>query len=176
MSSCLVVSALGTDRPGIVTDLTEAVLANGCNIEDSRMTVLGGEFAVIMLITGQWNSIAKLEGALPTLQEQLQLTLTARRTAERAPLTNAIPYTVEVVAIDHPGIVHDLAEFFSARNINIHDLFTGSYHAAHTGTRMFSLNMTVEIPGDTHIAGLRDQFMEFCDQLNLDAVIEPIKV
>ena len=59
---------------------------------------------------------------------------------------------------------------------NIHDLYTTSHRAAHTGSPMFALNMTVEIPAATHISSLRDEFMEFCDELNLDAIMEPMKV
>ncbi len=80
-----------------------------------------------------------------------------------------------MVALDHPGIVHNLASFFSQRNINIQDLATACYCAAHTGTPMFSVHMTLDVPADTHIAGLREEFLDFCDRLNLDAVIEPVK-
>ncbi|HDO34642.1 MAG TPA: glycine cleavage system protein R, partial [Chromatiales bacterium] len=59
MNNLLVVSALGQDRPGIVNELSLAILNCGCNIEDSRMTVLGGEFAVILLVSGNWSTIAK---------------------------------------------------------------------------------------------------------------------
>jgi glycine cleavage system transcriptional repressor len=86
-----------------------------------------------------------------------------------------MPYAVEVVALDHPGIVKKLASFFSQRNINIEDLSTTSYAAAHTGTPMFAVNMTVGIPSNLHLGTLRDEFMEYCDSLNLDAVLEPIK-
>jgi glycine cleavage system transcriptional repressor len=103
------------------------------------------------------------------------MTIVAKRTSERKTERNLLPYAVEVVSIDHPGIVHNLASFFSSRRINIEELGTNSYAAAHTGTPMFSVHMVVEIPSDIHIASLRDEFMEFCDNLNLDAVIEPIK-
>ncbi len=172
----LVISAIGSDRPGLVAELSEIVLNAGCNIEDSRMSVLGGEFALIMLASGKWNSIAKLESALPAAGQRLGLTVTSRRTQQRPQDSAAVPYSVEVVSLDHPGIVNQLAGFFSSRGINIHDLYTGSYRAAHTGTPMFSLTMTIEVPADTHIAALREQFMEFCDQLNLDAVMEPVKI
>lgn len=171
----LVISALGKDRPGIVKSLTKKVLDGGCNIADSRMTVLGGEFAIMLLVEGQWNTLAKLENALPDLQDDLDLTIIGKRTDQRAQSSNMLPYLVDVVSMDHPGIVNQLAEFFSERNINIEDLVTTSYAAAHTGTPMFSVHMSVGIPADIHLAGLRDEFMDYCDALNLDAVIEPIK-
>lgn len=171
----LVISALGEDHPGIVNTLTKTILDHGCNIVDSRMTVLGGEFAALLMVEGQWNTLAKVEGAIPELERQLKMTIIAKRTEERASSGNLLPYAVEVVAMDHPGIVNNLAGFFARHSINIEDLVTSSYSAAHTGTQMFSVQMTVGIPSNIHISALREEFMDYCDSLNLDAVLEPIK-
>ena len=171
----LVISALGKDRPGIVNQLSKAIYELDCNISDSRMTVLGGEFAILLMIEGPWNRLAMLEDQVPELQEKLDLTITTKRTQERAGNANLLPYGVDVVSLDHPGIVYSLASFFSDKNINIEDMTTGSYAAAHTGTPMFSVRMSIGIPADIHIAALRDEFMDFCDSMNIDAVLEPIK-
>lgn len=175
MNTLLVISALGDDRPGIVNDLSAAILEYGCNIADSRMSVLGGEFALILLVSGKWDAIAKLEQALPSLGSRNNLIISSKRTEPRKTDRPLIPYEIEVVSMDHPGIVHDIADFMAGHDINIETLETETYSAAHTGTPMFSLNMRISIPGDTHIAGLRDEFVEFCDELNLDAVMEPAK-
>jgi glycine cleavage system transcriptional repressor len=79
----LVISALGLDRPGLVNELSRSVLEAGCSIADSRMTVLGGDFAIMMLVTGNWNAVAKLEDQLPALAERMEMTITSRRTALR---------------------------------------------------------------------------------------------
>jgi glycine cleavage system transcriptional repressor len=171
----LVISALGHDRPGIVRNLTRPLTDAGANILDSRMSILGGEFAILMMIEGSWDTIAKLENQLPGLQQKLDLTITVRRTGSQHQDEAALPYSVNVVSLDHPGIVSHLAEFFSNRNINIQDLYTDSYRAAHTGTPMFTANMTVNIPGDVSIARLREEFLDFCDSLNLDGILEPGK-
>ncbi len=171
----LVVTALGRDRPGIVNRLSAAVLEHGCNIVDSRMTVLGGEFAVLLMVEGQWNTLAKVENSLPELERALGMQILSKRTAGRSGGRDMLPYAVEVVAMDHPGIVNQLAAFFSERNINIEDLSTTSYAAAHTGTPMFAVHMTVGIPAEIHLATLREEFMDYCDSLNLDAVLEPSK-
>jgi glycine cleavage system transcriptional repressor len=173
MSNFLVISALGQDRPGIVNQITRAILDFGCNVEDSRMTVLGGEFALILMVSGGWDAIARMEDQLPSLQDTLGLTISTRRTEERTDTTGLVPYEIDVVSMDHPGIVHDVAEFFSNRDINIEEMNTGSYAAAHTGTPMFSLKMTIAVPATIPIAQLRDEFAEFCDDLNLDAALEP---
>lgn len=174
-NSYLVITALGADKPGLVNDLSETILESGCNVDDSRMAALGGTFAIILMVSGSWNTVAKLEAMLPGLQERLGMTVVSRRTEERAPSADLLPYAADVVAIDHPGIVHRLANFFSARNINIQELSTSSYRAAHTGSPMFSAHMEVSIPAGVQIAQLREEFMDFCDQYNLDAVLEPVK-
>jgi glycine cleavage system transcriptional repressor len=171
----LVISALGQDRPGIVDELSGTILEDGCNIADSRMTVLGGEFAIMLMVEGNWNTLSKLEESIPELEKHLGLTIIAKRTGDKRTGDTLLPYGVEVVSLDHPGIVHHLASFFSQRNINIEDMVTNSYAAAHTGTQMFSVQMTVGIPSSEHISTLRDEFMEFCDNMNLDAVLEPLK-
>lgn len=174
-NSHLVISALGKDRPGIVDRLTRAILDAECNILDTRMAVLSGDFAILMAIEAPWDKLARLEGQLPELQKELGLTITADRTEPSGIQEPLLPYGVDVVALDQPGIVHNLAAFFSARHINIEDMTTSSYAAAHTGAPMFAVRMTVGIPANVHIAALREEFMDFCDQLNLDAVLEPVK-
>ena len=176
MNSQLVISAIGEDQTGLVDRLTEWVLENSCNIEDSRMVILGGEFAILLLVSGNWNNIAKLENQISAMQDKLSMQITAKRTESKPLQSNLLPYLVDVVALDHPGIVHNLASFFSNRHINIQDLSTATYAAPHTGTAMFSVHMLVDVPADTHIATLREEFQTFCDQLNLDAGIEPASV
>ena len=53
--------------------------------------------------------------------------------------------------------------------------FPRSYNAAHTGAPMFSVYMVVHVPTRVHIAALREEFLDLCDHLNLDAILEPLK-
>jgi len=174
MSTQLVISALGGDRPGIVDELSNIVYQHGLNIEDSRMTILGNEFAILLLISGDQQAIEKLQAKTADLEDALQMRLLIKTTSKSAPLTNTLPYKVEVHALDHPGIVRSVASFFSSRNINIVNLQTRSYAAPHTGSQMFSLHLTIGIPADTNIAKLREAFTATCDELNLDAEISSI--
>jgi glycine cleavage system transcriptional repressor len=171
----LVIAALGEDSTGIIDGISRCILHSGCTVNDSRMAVLGGDFALLLQVSGNWNNIAKLEDQLPGLEERLGLTITSHRTSDRERSRDLLPYGVDVVSLDQPGIVHNLARFFAERQINIQEMVTMSYPAAHTGTPMFSVHLTIEVRASTQIAALREEFMEFCDQLNLDAVIEPVK-
>ncbi len=171
----LVITALGSDRPGIVNDLSSLIANHQCNIVDSRMTVLGGEFAIIMMISGNDSGIKELESQLSAEAEELNLTTIIKRTSGRETCHDTIAYITEVIAIDNPGIVSDIAGFFSTRKINIDDLTTGTYAAPHTGTQMFNLTMRVNIPSSLSVSQLKDDFIQFCDDRNLDASIEPLR-
>src|SRR3990172_3457155 len=102
MKKYFVFSALGKDRPGIVNQMSKAILDCGCNIEDSRMTVLGGEFALILMVSGHWGAITRLERQLPPLEQKLELTILSKHTEPRASVQDRVPYTVDVVAMDLP--------------------------------------------------------------------------
>ena len=169
MTTKLVISALGADRPGIVDEISNIIYNHSLNIEDSRMTILGGEFAMLLLVSGEQSSIDAIQTQVNEIGQALQMRLMIKLTSESTPIENAIPYAVEVTALDHPGIVNNISSFFSQRGINIVNMHTESYSAPHTGTPMFALHMTIGISADTNIAKLRDAFMQACEELNLDA-------
>ena len=175
MSQLIVLSAIGTDRTGVVQDISRVILSVGGNIEESRMTTLGSEFAVLMLVSGSWHTLSRLETALDKLTTDQNLTVSIRKTGARATRNDRMPYAVDVVSLDQQGIVFNLAEFFAARDIEIADVATRRYAAAHTGAQMFAVQMAVNIPSSVSISHLRDDFLELCDRLNLDAIIEPVK-
>ena len=175
MSQLIVLSAIGTDRTGVVQDITKVVLACGGNIEESRMTTLGAEFATLMLVSGNWHTLDKLERGLEKLGKDDNLTVTIRKTDARPTKDDRMPYAVDVVSLDTPGIVFSLASFFASRDIEIADVATRRYAAAHTGAPMFAVQMAVNIPSAVNLAQLRDEFLELCDRLNLDAILEPVK-
>ncbi len=174
MTTKLVISALGADRAGIVDELSNVIYTHELNIEDSRMTVLGGEFAILLLVSGELSAIESLQAKSTDIEQALQMRLLIKLTTESSPTDNSIPYSVEVAAIDHPGIVNNISRFFSSRNINIVNLQTERYAAPHTGSPMFALHMTIGVSADTNIAQLREAFTEVCDELNLDAELNSL--
>ena len=174
-SQLVVLSAVGTDRTGVVNELSKVILDCGGNIEESRMTALGAEFAMLLLISGNWATVSKLEKALDKLSAAKPISISLKQTDEREPRGDTMPYGIDVVALDQPGIVFNLSKFFAARSIEIADLATRRYAAAHSGSQMFAVQMSVNVPATMQISQLRDEFLELCDDLNLDAILEPVK-
>jgi glycine cleavage system transcriptional repressor len=174
MPELIVLSAIGTDRTGIVQDISKVILGCGGNIEESRMTTLGEEFAVLMLVSGNWHTLSRLERGLERLGDE-DFTFAIRKTGARPVSKDRMPYAVDVVALDQEGIVFGLANFFAARDVEIADVATRSYAAAHSGAPMFSVQMAVNVPSDVNLAQIRDDFADLCDRMNLDAILDPVK-
>ena len=175
MKQYLAISAIGSDRVGLVHDLSKVIADCGGNISESRMTALGAEFAVLMLVTGNWHAMARIETDLKRLAEASDVTLQIRRTEERPVHEDQVPYSVDVVCLDQAGIVAALSGFFAARGIDISEMNTRSYPAPHTGAPMFGVYMVVNVPSTIHLGAMREEFMDLCDNLNLDAILEPVK-
>jgi glycine cleavage system transcriptional repressor len=173
MSQLIVLSAIGSDRTGVVQDITKVILGCGGNIEESRMTTLGSEFAMLLLVSGNWHTLGKLERELQKLNKEDNLTFTIRKTDEAKAREDLMPYAVDVVSLDHEGIVFRLANFFSSYEVDIANVSTERYSAPHTGATMFSVQMDVNVPASVHLAQFRDDFYDLCDELNLDGRMEP---
>ncbi len=173
MNKQLVLSALGADQSGLVNEISQHILALGLNIEDSRMSVLGGEFAFMLLVSGEEAPLQKLINSIPELEKKFTDLIFNSKYTQPRQQKPSLSYTVNVHALDHQGIVHNLASFFSDRNINIENLNTTSYAAPHTGSKMFSVDLSLSLPEDISISQLREAFIEHCDNLNLDASFEP---
>ena len=174
MSHYLVLSAVGEDKPGIVHAVAAAAHQQQCSILDSRMTVLGGEFALITLIQGPVDALAQLQQALSELEHSHGLTLVFKHTQQRPHNQQSHAYRISVTAMDHPGIVDNISAYLSQHQVNIEDLQTQVYPAPHSGTPMFKLVMQVQIPGHNLHAQFQDDFTDYCDARNLDADIHPI--
>ncbi len=168
-----VISTIGHDRPGLVSDITSIAQSNSLNIEDSRMTVLGGEFAVLMALEGSEDALKTFDQQMHDLCRGVDLAYMYRDTQSPSEQAPSRPYVASIVSLDHPGIVAAIAGFFSQRKINIRDLTTQTTPAAHTGTPIFNITLIAEIPATLRIHTLKNEFEEFCEDQDLDGSLGP---
>jgi len=129
---------------------------------------------MLLLVSGNWHALAKLETELKRLAETSNLSIHLKRTEPRTPRTDMLPYSIDVVCLDQSGIVSGCRFLRHARDRHRRSL-DRSYPAAHTGAPMFAVQMIVNVRAASTWRILREEFMEFCDSLNLDAILEPVK-
>lgn len=89
----------------------------GCHLLESRLSTLGDDVAINLLLVGSWDAVAKFETAVRRIEREEGIRLLLQRTAAKDTQNAMLPYVVEVVAADKPGILHQLAEFFIAHTI-----------------------------------------------------------
>ncbi len=171
----LLISATSTYPNSPLLLVSRRISESGCNLLDTRLSTVGRDVSLVVLANGSWDSIVKLESLLSKMAQDADLKLSYYRTGPKPMQSNLLPYLVEVVAADKPGILFQLADFFDRQGISIENMQSNGYQAMHTGASMFTAQLTIGIPANMHIAALRDDFMEFCDHLNLDAIMDPMK-
>jgi len=168
-----VVTAIGADRVGIVDDLSAAVLEARCNIEESKMAVLGGDFAVIMLVSGDESALGSLSRSCPSLGDRLGLRIECRSTGAPAPGPGR-PYFLSAVSLDTPGIVHSLTALLRRHRVNIEDLETDTAAAPWTGAPMFRMRAHVVVAPGVSLDELRAELARLGHEHDLDVTLSPV--
>lgn len=145
----LVVTASGTDQPGIVSRLTKRVLESGGNVEESRMTRLAGDFCIIMLITINASIPKKAEEVRNRLMEIDGLQVQTRwtkcdRSHESRPTRKF--RRISLRAADNPGLVYNVTEYLASNNINIENLDTSTEEAPFGGVMLFMMEGVIAMP------------------------------
>jgi glycine cleavage system transcriptional repressor len=171
--SYAVLTAIGADRVGIVDDLSGLIAARACNIEESRMAVLGGEFAVIMLVSGAQAALDTLSGELAAAGARLGLQVQLKATRGPAPEAGR-PYLLETVSLDTPGIVHTVTAVLRKHGVNIESLETDTAAAPWTGAPMFRMRAHVVVGPSVEIGRLKDDLEHLEAGQDLDVRLRPV--
>ena len=164
----LILTAIGPDQVGLVEKLSKFISRHHCNIDDSKMAVFCGEFAIIILISGESHSLRSIAEHYHDIEAESGLSITIKKPSERKPPDSYLPYKLTASCMDHPGIVYQISGILSSMGINIESLETETYAAPDSGTPIFSLEARVAIPAKTNISALRERFAEIQRQENID--------
>jgi len=175
MTKYVLLTAIGPDRPGLVDEVSQKLSERGLNIESSRMAVLGGEFAIIMLVSGDGPAADKLgtDAAELSVRTGLQVFLKPTIAPGQRAQASSVPYRLTVAGMDHPGIVHEVSQALHRFRVNIEALETRVAPAPVSGTPIFTLEAAVAVPAEVLVRELRAALLEKSDALNVDIEFEP---
>jgi glycine cleavage system transcriptional repressor len=171
----LIMTATGPDKVGLVEQLSKFISQRGCNIEDSKMAVFCGEFAVIILISGDAGALPRISRDYPQLQTETGLAVTLKPASAREPAEFFLPYKLTASCMDHPGIVYEISGVLRSLGINIESMETKTYVAPVSGTPLFQLNASLSVPARTNINQVRERFGTIQREQNIDIELTPIK-
>ena len=170
----LVITALGVDRPGIVNTITRHVSSCGCNIEDSRLAMLGDEFTFIMFLSGSWNAITLIESTLPLKGAELELLIVMKRT--NASTRPAMPSTVrvQVEVTDSPHIIERFTDLFFSHQMNIAELVSRPQPAAANQPPLLYIQITAHSPASQDASFIEQAFNQLCTELQAQGTISAV--
>jgi glycine cleavage system transcriptional repressor len=171
----LALTVLGTHQTNFIAEILPAVRECKCNIIEIRSSRLAQSAAAYLLIQGNWNQIAKLESTLDTLQKRLEIKIHTLRPDQKDKSKDYVPYSLETISLDREHVIESITSFLFDREVDIEEITGSSYQAPYIHTAVFSTKFIILIPPQLHLLSLREEFLDFCDQLNIDAILEPIK-
>jgi glycine cleavage system transcriptional repressor len=177
MKRWFALSAIGGDRPGIVADLTGLIYDCDCNLEDTSMTILGSEFAVLLLLTSDRDDATeRLSAACKRLEWEKRLTVFFRPLdGEPAPYLadqEATPYTLQAVGVDKAGIVAKISRCLADHRVNIRQMQSHSRPQTETGTPIYTMSIRMDVPGGLDETILRERLETVARDLHIEVALE----
>lgn len=178
MSKKFLLTAFSKDRPGIVADLSRVIYENGYNLEDSSMTNLAGEFAILLLLSAPSVNGVDAEEKLSTecrrLEREKGITAYIRPVRQKMPKqkSNILTKTIHVEGLDQAGIVYKVSQFLADNGINISTLNTEMRLSPESGAAIYIMKIVVEVPTQLSLLTVEDGLSRIGDQLNVDVSLE----
>lgn len=171
MERKFVMTAFGNDRPGIVADVSQVIYENGCNLEDSTMTILAEEFAVILLFSGQGDDLEdRLNKDCRRLEREKAISAFIRPVDPVQPRERRhfFESTLHVEGLDQAGIVYKVSKYLAEHDVNISSLKSGISHVPESGTSIYVMEIKIQIPEGTSLDDFDNGIVQIGDDLNVD--------
>lgn len=172
MTSYFVLSAVGSDRPGIVAEVAEVIYECGCNLEDSRMALLGSQFALMILLSAASDVADALEDRCKRLQGENDLKVflfpLETRGQEPPPGAPVSNHEIRVVGLDRAGIVYRTSKLLASNGVNIGDMETRVDPAPESGSPVFTMHAMLTVPGEVDERRFREELEALADELHVE--------
>ncbi|NIO16364.1 MAG: amino acid-binding protein [Deltaproteobacteria bacterium] len=171
------ISVIGKDRPGIVASVSEVLYKLGCNLEDSSCSILGGQFAMIVIFWhDEYTTTDEFVKAFqPLIKAGLTITV---NTVKEGDISHekgftGKPFILSVYGADRPGIVYRVSSELAQRKVNITDLNTQL-----VGTKerpIYVMLLEIDIPDSVDMEEFQGVLEEVKKDLNVNVTLKPIE-
>ncbi len=171
MEKKFIMTVVGRDRPCIVARVSRIIYESGCNLEDSVMTRLAGEFVMMLLFSGRKELF---EDHL--MRECRALEANEGIAASFRPIDGSnfgveedyIDNILHVEGIDQAGIVYRISSFLAEKNINIVTLRSKLRHSPESGRAIYTMEIGVRIPEGAPLDEIDSGLAQLAGELNID--------
>ena len=168
MNKNIILSLIGPDKPGIVSNISKIVKNHSGNIDKSRMIRLGDFFTIMVLITIDKNNILELEKEFNN-HSNYKISIYELNSKQIENIDDI--YTIHLNGVDNEGLVYKITTELAKLNINIEELETNRENAPMSGLALFLLTARITHPNlDYDI--LKQKMAELESNLDVNIILE----
>ena len=163
----LVLTFVGDDRPGLISEISQAVAAHGGTWLESRSVRLAGKFAGVVLVRVPDENLIPLESALAKLAPSgLRVSIERGEAAESEKRARTVK--LDVVGNERPGIVRDVTHALTRFGVNIEEFASGLEGEPFTGVQMFHGSARLSVPEGLKLEDLRKALEKLAAEIMVD--------
>jgi len=163
MTTYLVLTVIGDDKPGLVERLAQVVSRNSGNWLESSMSQLAGKFAGILSVSVPDDHVEQLVNELESLSDSLKLVIEQVSGEEPAEVSQSL--TLSLVGNDRPGIIREISAALASQRVNVEELNTECTIAPMSGETLFNAEASLKIPADLDLDDLQQDLEKIADDL-----------
>lgn len=170
MSTSLVLTVIGNDRPGLIESLSQTIADHDGSWMESRTARMAGKFAGVLRVRVPDAHVNALTAAL-LAEESQGLSIIAERAPSEEPTEPCRALSLELIGQDRPGIVHEVALALMRVRGNIDEMTTEVVDATMSGETLFQARAKLRVPAAVPINELRDVLEQLADELMVDITL-----
>jgi len=167
----LVVSVIGEDQVGLVSEVTQFLFRKGLNIIDIEQTVIHSQFTMVLLLQPMKPrfQLSRLQRDLHRLAKKRGMNITTTPLHEFKGLRLAEtkkPYVLTIVGSDRPGVVAAVSSTLAKHHCNIERI------KMIARGEFLGMEMWVDLR-DANLSLLRDELSEVARKTGMDIIVQP---
>ena len=166
---------LGTDDVGIVADISKVLYELGTNIHDSSHTIIGNQFAMLLLISANSNlNTEKIQSSFQEISQRRKLAIHAMKLKDedihRKPFEPGQLCVIHLYGADKPGIVYQVTNLLAKNRVSITDLSTRRFGS--DTNPIYIMYLEAEVPNDVDTRKLGQELNKIASNLNVEIKYE----
>ncbi|ATE67143.1 glycine cleavage system protein R [Rhizorhabdus dicambivorans] len=171
MNQSVILTVVGSDRPGLTRAIADAVYAAGGNWLESHLSRLGGKYVGSVLVELPADRLGELEAAARAI-DAVGLTVAIVPAARDGERGQGQPLGIEIVGQDRPGIVREVTTVLAGLHVNIEDFTTAIEGSAWSGAPLFRGRAKLLLPAGTSTDRVREALEEISGEIMVDFSVQ----
>lgn len=176
----ILITVSGKDRPGIIAKVSGILFARGCNLEDVSMTLLEGQFAMMMTacVPSPWSMARVLQGlellrSVPWALDCYMTELKGKTPHGQKHAKSTLPHIITAFGKDRTGIVYEVSRALAGMCVNITDL--DSRILGQGAKTTYAMLLEVDVPGKVALTKLKALLAKVSKKLKIEIQIKPLE-